>query len=721
MPQLKVAEESESAQAEGECATPASPHSQSTLFQWPTSTSSSGSWSSTLRSDVLGALPSPQMLARHRLSQSSSRCPTSDGQGSLRSGGSMGSLRSGSSFPSHEGAISPVQPSPRPGTPAVTRRATRRRTEPPLQWTLPEVVALQPESPSRHSSKGALDRPSSKGALLPAVSRGGRKPPPPLSADDLSPAGAAQLAAKGLADSFQRRMLVSLLSPTAVEKIAGEALGPESPCFRRHAQRMRSLPAGLLGSHGFPAVSLGGQAPGAPPQAVEVRRDDEWHEQSSRAELAYAPESSRSAEPEERGTPEDEERDPDENSTTAKRALRSRERRLATAPAVAVDFEEREEPKDEIDENFLTRKMVDLLRRRESRSVTLPAPKVSVKEPSPKAPDTSLAAALGDAFRAKSTEGPTGASSSEEAAPPSTSEPAEPGAAIRPSSRVLPPEDAPLSEDSGWLRLAETAVVVQICEDVGVPLKCLRPALEQFKAHCNVACGGGECVNKIRRGMLSQYGFKAVIRQLTKGGEERTIAAAAAAVFRRADGEEHPGISFAELADWLASRLKRLGPAWQLDSDSLEDFLAESTNFQQQEEDRHISVNFNLNPTDVERYREEFRKFDLDGSGFLNRDEFNNLISVLTKKSVKDLPPTRLTLWWQSADLDNNGRIEFPEFIRFHRHFFVNDGKGTSVVADNYYQCLSRSVKLLQAPSAQTRRRSTRAFTFSAGDVGQAA
>jgi hypothetical protein len=131
-------------------------------------------------------------------------------------------------------------------------------------------------------------------------------------------------------------------------------------------------------------------------------------------------------------------------------------------------------------------------------------------------------------------------------------------------------------------------------------------------------------------------------------------------------------------------------PPWQLDVHSLDNLLIKDVDLEvklrNEEEERELCVRLGLNPAQVRRCRKHFSALDATGSGVLDRQAFNNLIGALADKSVCAISPSRLALWWQSADAENSGKINFTQFIVFYHQFFADNAKGVSVILDGNFR-----------------------------------
>eukprot|EP00929_Paragymnodinium_shiwhaense_P099592 TRINITY_DN6131_c0_g1_i4.p1 TRINITY_DN6131_c0_g1~~TRINITY_DN6131_c0_g1_i4.p1 ORF type:complete len:345 (+),score=63.17 TRINITY_DN6131_c0_g1_i4:94-1128(+) len=76
---------------------------------------------------------------------------------------------------------------------------------------------------------------------------------------------------------------------------------------------------------------------------------------------------------------------------------------------------------------------------------------------------------------------------------------------------------------------------------------------------------------------------------------------------------------------------------------------------------------------DLDRYKLYFAKFDSDGSGEIDYDEFCQLVTLLWKipKNL-EIPEGRLRNFWKIADLDGGGTLNLQEFVLWYRKYCEN-------------------------------------------------
>ena len=85
-----------------------------------------------------------------------------------------------------------------------------------------------------------------------------------------------------------------------------------------------------------------------------------------------------------------------------------------------------------------------------------------------------------------------------------------------------------------------------------------------------------------------------------------------------------------------------------------------------------------------------FRKFDKDNSGYLDAEEFQNLLSALGA----DISPTELLDALAELDEDGNGKIESSEFISWWTHRASNNRRNSSIVSLKMKKLASKAAQI---------------------------
>jgi len=108
----------------------------------------------------------------------------------------------------------------------------------------------------------------------------------------------------------------------------------------------------------------------------------------------------------------------------------------------------------------------------------------------------------------------------------------------------------------------------------------------------------------------------------------------------------------------------------------------------EQRGDRADAREMGVDYVDMENYKRTFNKFDTDGSGEIEFEEFEHLIYKLTRVPEGiELPPGRVEQLWREACRDGSGCIQFKDFVTFYSMYFADsDGTSRSPFEDFYSQ-----------------------------------
>jgi|EP00927_Polykrikos_kofoidii_P053453 Ca2+-binding EF-hand superfamily protein len=105
----------------------------------------------------------------------------------------------------------------------------------------------------------------------------------------------------------------------------------------------------------------------------------------------------------------------------------------------------------------------------------------------------------------------------------------------------------------------------------------------------------------------------------------------------------------------------------------------------EQKEIRSIARRYDLSFVDVEQYKRCFDQFDVDGSGFIDQEEFRGLLTQLLKVPAHmELPRTRMQQFWKEIDDDGSGSAGFEEFILFYMKYFDTARDGACPLVEFY-------------------------------------
>jgi len=96
---------------------------------------------------------------------------------------------------------------------------------------------------------------------------------------------------------------------------------------------------------------------------------------------------------------------------------------------------------------------------------------------------------------------------------------------------------------------------------------------------------------------------------------------------------------------------------------------------------RRFAEKHHITLRDIDRYKGYFNKFDLDGSGAIDYEEFCELVPILWKiPKNAEIPESRLRSFWRMADIDGSGEVDFEEFVLFYKKYCESgDGDGDPI------------------------------------------
>lgn len=90
---------------------------------------------------------------------------------------------------------------------------------------------------------------------------------------------------------------------------------------------------------------------------------------------------------------------------------------------------------------------------------------------------------------------------------------------------------------------------------------------------------------------------------------------------------------------------------------------------------RELAQKHELPVSVLEDIYAQFIQVDVDSSGSIEQEEFVRLILKLHgAKNANDVPAGRMRFFWQQADRDGSGEIDFEEFLLwFSKYFFTSE------------------------------------------------
>ncbi|CAJ1356469.1 unnamed protein product [Effrenium voratum] len=210
-----------------------------------------------------------------------------------------------------------------------------------------------------------------------------------------------------------------------------------------------------------------------------------------------------------------------------------------------------------------------------------------------------------------------------------------------------------------------------LAREMGLPLHVLQQSLAFFKKHCPEYDGKNlfditfDMTNFAE--MLCEMTGVDTVEQL----DRRFVSEA----FRQADYDRSGGIDCKEFVMWYAAF-------------GFSNFLCVK------KEDlpyRNLARKLGLNLLELERYKEAFEKFDQDGSGAIDMDEFEELLHVIMKVPTgHHLSAERVMVLWRDADREGEGELDLEAFCRFCTRHLEQGSNNAKISFSEYYRSIRR-------------------------------
>lgn len=204
----------------------------------------------------------------------------------------------------------------------------------------------------------------------------------------------------------------------------------------------------------------------------------------------------------------------------------------------------------------------------------------------------------------------------------------------RPASSPQASQDSPRTAQS-W------EMCLQLSRKHKVPLPEVRMLLAEF----NQLEGSGPI------GELTHKEFEEAVRPKANIPADRAVPEyLLMKQYASADKDDNGLIDFEEFLLWSRNAL------W------LEELAVPS---QEERELRKIARKYGLNLTEIDSIKRSFDKFDLDGSGQIDRNEFRDVVCNLMKVKTEDISQQQLDRYWIEASQRKNESegINFEEFL----------------------------------------------------------
>jgi Ca2+-binding EF-hand superfamily protein len=82
---------------------------------------------------------------------------------------------------------------------------------------------------------------------------------------------------------------------------------------------------------------------------------------------------------------------------------------------------------------------------------------------------------------------------------------------------------------------------------------------------------------------------------------------------------------------------------------------------------RRLANQYDVPYDEVQEIYSQFQKNDIDSSGHIERNEFEQIVMDLYELGGRgELPASRLEFFWRQADDDDSGEIDFEEFVLWY-------------------------------------------------------
>lgn len=214
------------------------------------------------------------------------------------------------------------------------------------------------------------------------------------------------------------------------------------------------------------------------------------------------------------------------------------------------------------------------------------------------------------------------------------------------------------------------AEVADLAHKWHYPLATVKEAAAYFRKHATLP-GLEEDEDILRDGTLSKEEMIVLVEGLSciAGPEDDDRAAMADMIMGHIDRNGDGSVDFHEFAEWYHDR-------------GFEEYM----NLDKREiELRRAGEKLGLNVAEMEHYKKEFERFDTDGSGEIELDEFRELLNVLLKVPAngEKIPESRVQSFWRICDLDGNGSLDLVEFVTFWLKHFEPGGSNP---LEDFYQ-----------------------------------
>jgi len=206
--------------------------------------------------------------------------------------------------------------------------------------------------------------------------------------------------------------------------------------------------------------------------------------------------------------------------------------------------------------------------------------------------------------------------------------------------------------------------VPELSHRVGLPQQVAKEAAHLFQRFAEIPKGGTIFDGKLQITQLTEV--LVALCDLSDASElDKKFADRA---FRAADRDSGGFIDIEEFAIWYSSFC----------------FAEEVTVRPQVRQTRELARQMGLEIWAIEKFRVAFDKYDADGSGEIEFDEFSDMVQELLRiPTGHELPHDRLMTMWRTADVQQKGYLDFREFCFFYVRM-VSMEEGCDPIRDYY-------------------------------------
>ncbi|CAJ1331978.1 unnamed protein product [Effrenium voratum] len=206
--------------------------------------------------------------------------------------------------------------------------------------------------------------------------------------------------------------------------------------------------------------------------------------------------------------------------------------------------------------------------------------------------------------------------------------------------------------------------VPELSRRLGMPQQVAKEAAQLFQRFADIPRNGGIFDGKLKIAQLE----KVLVALCDVGDVSELSSDFTERAFKAADRDTGGFIDLEEFAVWYSSFC----------------FAEEVTVKPQVRQTRELARQMGLEIWAIEKFRVAFDKYDADGSGEIEFDEFSDMVQELLKiPSGHELPYDRLMTMWRSADMQQKGFLDFKEFCFFYVRM-VSMEEGCDPIRDYY-------------------------------------